>query len=262
MSNSTQLFKIKSRWSGVVLFSIEAKTLRDCLEKALESDANLRGANLRGADLRDANLRGANLRDADLRGADLRDANLRGANLRGANLSGADLRDADLRDANLRGANLRGANLSGADLRDANLRGANLRGADLRDANLRGANLRGADQLPEQYKRLCRDDLWAVLCAAPKEVDGLRLALAEGRIDGSTYSGDCACLVGTIANVRGTSVESLAILKPDCSRPIERFFLAIRPGDKPENNEFSRLALSWCDEWISNIRAAFGQVAS
>ena len=217
MSDSTQVFEIKSRWSGIVLFSVEALTLRACLEEAVES--------------------GADLSDSDLRGANLSGANLSDANLRGANLRGADLRDADLSDA---------------DLSDANLS----------DANLSGADLSGASQLPEQYKRLCRDDLWAVLSAAPREVDGLRLALAQGRIDGSTYSGDCACLVGTIANVCGTSIECLAILKPDCSRPIERFFLAIRPGDKPESNEFSRLALAWCDEWVSNMRAAFGQVAS
>ena len=73
--------EIKSRWSDKVLFAAEANSIKELVEKAVEEDANLRGADLIGA-----NLRGANLIDADLRGADLRDANLIDANLRGANL--------------------------------------------------------------------------------------------------------------------------------------------------------------------------------
>jgi len=82
-------FEIKHWASSKVLFALETKSMKLCLEAAVES--------------------GADLSDAYLSGADLRDANLRGAHLRGAYLSGADLRGADLRDADLSGANLRGA---------------------------------------------------------------------------------------------------------------------------------------------------------
>ena len=114
--------EIKSIW-GSVLFSYEKEdnTIKDTLEEAVRSGANLGGANLGGANLRGAYLRGANLGGANLRGA-----NLRGANLVDANLRGAYLGDANLGVANLRGANLRGANLGGAYLGDANLGGANL----------------------------------------------------------------------------------------------------------------------------------------
>jgi hypothetical protein len=179
-------------------------------------------------------------------------ASLFTADLEGADLRGADLRGADLEGANLRGANLEGANLEGADLRGADLEGANLRGANLEGADLEGADLEGADLLP------IRDDLWAVLSAAPAEVAGLRAAIAEGRIDGSTYEGECCCLVGTLANVAHRLYCDLPGLRPNSERPAERFFLAIRPGDTPETSRFSRLALEWVDEWLSRMREAFG----
>jgi uncharacterized protein YjbI with pentapeptide repeats len=268
--------EIKSRWSGSVLFSLETDSWKVALEAAVKRGAdlrgaNLRGANLRGADLRGANLRGADLRDANLCGADLRGADLRDANLCGADLRGADLRGANLRGANLRGANLRGANLRGANLRDANLRGADLRGADLRDANLRGADLRDADlcgadlrgaDLRDADLTGIRDDIWAVLCSAPREVESLRLALIEGRVDGSTYEGKCACLVGTLANARQCGPTEIPSLKPNASRPAERFFMGIKKGDTPETNQFSKLALQWVDEWLANMRSAFGPVES
>jgi len=95
---------ITNYFTDVTLWEGEAASLRDALEAAVKSSANLRSADLRGA----------NLRGANLWGADLRDANLRSANLRGANLISANLRSADLRDANLWGANLRDADLRGA----------------------------------------------------------------------------------------------------------------------------------------------------
>ena len=69
--------EIKSIW-GSVLFSYEKEdnTIKDTLEEAIKSGANLRGANLGGAYLRDANLGDAYLGDANLG-----DANLGGANL-------------------------------------------------------------------------------------------------------------------------------------------------------------------------------------
>ena len=103
MPHTMPHFEIKNRWNDEVLYQGDAETLRDVLEKAASS--------------------GADLSSADLSSADLRGANLRGANLRGADLSSADLRSADLRSADLSSADLRGANLSSADLYGADLRG-------------------------------------------------------------------------------------------------------------------------------------------
>lgn len=89
---------------GEIILRIDNDIIKDAVEEAVKSCADLRGANLRGADLIGANLYGA----------DLIGANLYGANLGGANLIGANLIDANLRDANLYGANLYGANLRDA----------------------------------------------------------------------------------------------------------------------------------------------------
>ena len=81
--------EIKHRITGRVLFSLETESLKLCVEAAVRSIADLRGAYLRGADLRDAYLGGADLGGAYLGGADLG-----GADLRDAYLGGAYLRDA------------------------------------------------------------------------------------------------------------------------------------------------------------------------
>ena len=146
----------------------------------------------------------------------------------------------------------RRADLTGADLTGADLTGANLTGADLTGANLTDANLTDANLTP------IRDDLWAVLSAAPAEVQGLRNALAGGRVDGSTYQGECACLVGTLANVRGCKHDEIPGLRPSAARAAERFFLGIRRGDTPTTSQFSAIALEWVDTWLANMRAAFG----
>ena len=158
-------FEIKNRWSGELIFSVEAENWRFAVEAAIKAKANLSGANLSGA------------------------------NLSKVNLSGADLS---------------GANLS-----------------------------------------VIKNDFWAVLLHARNEVIALRKSLIEGNVDGSTYEGSCACLVGTIAKAKGCKYDSIPDLTPQSSRPAERFFLAIRQGDTHENNQCSKLAVEWIDEWVS-----------
>ena len=128
---------IKHRWTGVVLYEHEVTdermaaglAMRDALECAAASRADLSGAYLSGAYLSRAYLSGADLSRAHLSGADLSGAYLSGADLSRAYLSGADLSRADLS-----GADLSGADLSGAYLSRAYLSGAYLSGAKWRDA--------------------------------------------------------------------------------------------------------------------------------
>ena len=173
------------------------------------------------------------------------------ASSEGTLLSGADLRDADLSGAVLSGADLRDADLSGAVLRDADLSDADLRGADLRGAVLSDAVLRDADLTP------IRDDFWAVLSAAPVEVPALIEALKAGKVNGSTYTGECACLVGTIANAKKCDYQAMPNLIPNSHRPAEAFFTAIKPGDVPSKNAAAKLALEWAEDWLKRMQSAF-----
>ncbi|WP_166872227.1 pentapeptide repeat-containing protein [Massilia mucilaginosa] len=254
--------EIYNRWSRVVVFThaVDGATMAEALAAARANDAALRGADLRETDLRGADLSGDPLRDPTMYYAELTSVDLRDANLSGVNLSGADLSGADLSGANLDGANLSDANLRGADLSDANLSNADLSRADLRSADvcgaiLRGARLGGANLLP------IRDDLWAVLSSAPREVPALIAALKAGRVDGSTYADRATGLLGTIAAARRVPIGELGTLKPDCMRPAECFFMGIVLGGTPENNQFSALALEWTSQWLGTMRAAFAPSA-
>jgi hypothetical protein len=90
-------------------------------------------------------------------------------------------------------------------------------------------------------------------------VPSLIEALKAGKIDGSTYNGECACLVGTIANARDRNVHELGILRPIYNRPAERFFLAINIGDTPETNQASKLALEWAELWLATMKEVFAK---
>ena len=176
----------------------------------------------------------ANLRSVDLRYADLRSANLSYADLRYANLSYADLRS-----ANLSSADFRSANLSSADLSFANLISADLSYADLRFANLSSADLHSI-----------KDDFFKRLILAKGETIGLLDALMKGNVDGSSYKGECACFIGTIANVRKEDYRELTCdLKPDSNSPTERWFMGISKGQTPQSNSVSEITCEWIKEF-------------
>jgi len=190
--------------------------------------------------------------EANLYGADLRGANLHGANLYRADLHGANLHGADLHGSDLREANLHRANLYGADLREANLYGADLRGANLHRANLYGANLYGADlaKLPTTYINSCSRDMLFIFQCLKSELPGLRKALVEGRVDGTQYEGDCACLIGTLGNLDGgvkKVCEAIPYYDKGTHNPGEAWFLNIHKGDTAKNNQFSAHAVKLID---------------
>ena len=138
--------------------------------------------------------------------------------------------------------------------------GAAMKAALKSGSDLSGSDLSGSD-LSRSNLTLIRDDFWSVLSACPKEIAGLRAALIEGRVDGSAYAGDCACLVGTLANVRGCEYDEIPNLRPNSSRPAEAFFMGIRKGSTPENNQQAAIAVEWLDQWVAGVKAAFAPVS-
>ena len=275
--------EIKNRWTDEVLYATEVddadpQPIRTALERAILAGASLDraslagasldrasldGASLDGANLARANLGGAILDGANLGGAYLVDASLVGASLAGASLdraslvgailAGASLDRASLVGARLDRASLVGASLDRASLDRAILAGASLVGASLGGANLDGANLDGANLVGARLDRASldgiRNDMRRVLDRAPAEVSGLLAKLRAGEVDGSCYEGSCACLVGTIANIRGVKFNALDGIVPDARSPAEKWFTGIGKGSTPENNPVAAITEDWILEW-------------
>lgn len=108
-------------------------------------------------------------------------------------------------------------------------------------------------------------DLFRVLRTAPEEIPYLCQALEEGRVNGRSYHGRCACLIGTLANGRlercpellqgkdewKAQLRVVNDLKPDVHSPIEQWFLTIRPDQTPDNSDQVRLTLTWIAEFVA-----------
>lgn len=129
--------------------------------------------------------------------------------------------------------------------------GADLSGADLSDIDLSGVDLTNAG-LTDDDLRPFKTDLWKILDQNRREVPALLTALKSGWVDGSTYRGSCACLVGTIANARGVPYSTI---EHDAARPAERWFAVIRAGDKPGDKTgggyANAKAVEWTETWLA-----------
>jgi hypothetical protein len=130
------------------------------------------------------------------------------------------------------------------------------RGGVWRGGVWRGGVWRGGVWRGGEWRGGVKGDFFDLLLRVPHEVDGLIATLKAGNVDGSCYEGDCCCLCGTIANLRHCNYRQIPGLTPDSTRPIERFFLAIRPGHTPENNPWCKQAVAWAEEFqelIANL---------
>jgi Pentapeptide repeats (8 copies) len=100
-----------------------------------------------------------------------------------------------------------------------------------------------------------RNDFRQIISTAHAEIPALIAALRAGKVAGSTYSGHCACLVGTIANARGVDAHTL---HTDSNRPAERWFLMISKGDTPGDNSPGAIAAGKAIEWALEYCAEVG----
>lgn len=191
----------------------------------------------------------------------IRDAVKEGVSLRNANLDYLDLSCRVLARADFEDASINGTNFAGSDISNSSFRGCDFKDTIIKYADFTGVDLCNAE-IPLKVLRQAnltsiRDDIWAVLCASPHEAYAIREALMEGRVDGWAYTGECACLIGTIANARHCDFEEIPGLIPDSYRPAESFFYAIKPGDTPRNSPFAKLVIEWIDQWHANLSGAF-----
>lgn len=86
---------------------------------------------------------------------------------------------------------------------------------------------------------------------ASPEVPALLEKLRAGDVDGSIYqSGGKGCFVGTLACARGVAYDQLPGIVPNSESPIERFFLGIRDGNTPENNQLAAIAEHWILQFL------------
>jgi hypothetical protein len=168
----------------------------------------------------------------------------------GADLSRADLSEAYLSGADLSGAYLSRAYLSRADLSRAYLSGADLSGAYLSRADLSGAEFKNIGEVPKQWLNLVTRDMLWVFRALKPELPEFRKRLIKGKIDGTQYEGDCACLIGTMAKLDG-GLDQVCKAIPYYDRglhnPGEQWFFGIRKGDKPKDNLYAAYALKLVD---------------
>jgi uncharacterized protein YjbI with pentapeptide repeats len=177
----------------------------------------------------------ADLSNMDLSDLDLSYMNLSYANLNSTSLNNSKLNYADLNNAKLSNANLSKANLSYAILSNTKLSYSYLNNTNLSNTDLSKANL---------YE--IKEDLFKVLDNAKPEVLGLYKALIEGRIEGAIYKGECACLIGTIANIRKVDVSTL---KRNPYSLIECWSIGIKIGDIPKTNQISNITKIWIEEF-------------
>jgi uncharacterized protein YjbI with pentapeptide repeats len=231
------MVKIKGKDGDAIYVSYPSETLEGAIAEATELGLALHNADFAGQDFGDIDLEEANLSGSSFRGSTLTDAMLCGCDLTSADFSEARISGTFI------GCDFRGADFSGATFGAAMFENCRL------DDGIRAADL-----------SLIRADLMDVLVAGGADVPGLREALVQGRIRGNLYRGECCCLMGTLANLRGVDVKDDDIDMPtrrrDADSPAESWFYGIRKGDTPENNVLASLALEWIDRYLTSAALA------
>ena len=91
-----------------------------------------------------------------------------------------------------------------------------------------------------------------ILALGHREVPALVAALRGGKVNGSTYTGECACLVGTLENAGATDLPHMA------HSPAEMWFAPIREGTKPGDNNEGGFRAAKALEWALDYCAATG----
>ena len=131
-------------------------------------------------------------------------------------------------------------------------------------ADLRSADLRSAKNIPQSYINICSRDMLFVFEHLKSELPFLRKALIDGKVNGTQYAGDCACLIGTLAKAKNITTlddieKKICPLIPfydmGLHNPGEQWFWQIREGDTPDKSFFAKHAVELIDSIVKPTTA-------
>ena len=93
--------EIRHRYTNEVIYSCEAKTIREAVQKAVKenvslSNSDLSNSNFRNSDLRNSILRNSDFTNSDFTNSILRNSDLRNSDFRNSILTNSDLSNSDL----------------------------------------------------------------------------------------------------------------------------------------------------------------------
>lgn len=91
-------------------------------------------------------------------------------------------------------------------------------------------------------------DLEDVLRENRDIASGFRERIVAGKVDGTSYTGECCCVLGHFSQERRVPHNMTPGWKP--YNPIEQFINNIREGDTPENSPWSAKLLEWTDGFL------------
>lgn len=97
-----------------------------------------------------------------------------------------------------------------------------------------------------------RDDLWRWCDRLPDRVPALLSAVRKGRMDGTTFTRSCRCVIGTLATEDPWGAVMTIVrdgrLGPGVD-PIENYIFSIRPGQTPATSPIMAHLERWIVQW-------------
>jgi hypothetical protein len=182
-----------------------------------------------------------------------------GAKIKTIYINGATIETLDVRNSWIDAIHTPGATIETLDVRNSWIDAIHTIGATIERLDARrswvgviytnDAKIKTLDANGASFVANARENYFCILAKARSYVPALIEALEAGRINGSVYAGECACLAGTPEQERGC--DHNRIVFRDYHPPAERMFFAIGPGMTPDRNSVARQAVAWAREFMA-----------